>query len=469
MPRAPADRSVSPASSRCRTPARSASADPATRTVAAARAVARVARPVVDREPHARRHERLPDPPGRDRVVRPHAGRSAATRTTSWSSLRRCPARTRRTTLACRSRCMRHPVRTLLPTRQVARRRPHGPAHHRCDRVLFGAAAPLGLLAPALRAAGARRLVGITHGHECWWAQRPRDPAGAAPHRRRHGRAHLPRRLHAIGHRARAVRGRSGSHGASHARRRPERVPPWVRRGARSGSGTASTADAPVVVCVARLTAAQGPGHAGPRRSRTCWPPSPIGPAAGRRRWQGRASAGPPRRPIWASRPQVVLTGPVPWSATPALLRRRERVRDAMSHPARRARAGGARDRVPRGSVDRAARAGRALGRRAGRGHATGRPGTSSTRTTRQRWPGRWSICSATLSAGARWAPPAGPGSRSPGPGTRSAASRRAAGLTCPAARDPSGFRGSLRSHLNQRRSCEVSCRGRRPRPRSPS
>jgi phosphatidylinositol alpha-1,6-mannosyltransferase len=42
-----------------------------------------------------------------------------------------------------------------------------------CDRVVFGAAAPLGLLSPALRRAGARRLVALTHGHEVWWARLP--------------------------------------------------------------------------------------------------------------------------------------------------------------------------------------------------------------------------------------------------------------------------------------------------------
>jgi phosphatidylinositol alpha-1,6-mannosyltransferase len=38
---------------------------------------------------------------------------------------------------------------------------------------LFGAAAPLGLLAPALRRAGARRIVALTHGHEAGWAALP--------------------------------------------------------------------------------------------------------------------------------------------------------------------------------------------------------------------------------------------------------------------------------------------------------
>jgi phosphatidylinositol alpha-1,6-mannosyltransferase len=39
--------------------------------------------------------------------------------------------------------------------------------------VWFGAAAPLGLLAPALRSAGAQRIVATTHGHEAGWAVLP--------------------------------------------------------------------------------------------------------------------------------------------------------------------------------------------------------------------------------------------------------------------------------------------------------
>jgi phosphatidylinositol alpha-1,6-mannosyltransferase len=42
-----------------------------------------------------------------------------------------------------------------------------------CDRVVYGASAPLGLLAPALRRAGAVRQVALTHGHEVWWARVP--------------------------------------------------------------------------------------------------------------------------------------------------------------------------------------------------------------------------------------------------------------------------------------------------------
>jgi phosphatidylinositol alpha-1,6-mannosyltransferase len=43
-----------------------------------------------------------------------------------------------------------------------------------CDRVWFGAAAPLALMAPTLRRkAGVERLVATTHGHEAGWAQLP--------------------------------------------------------------------------------------------------------------------------------------------------------------------------------------------------------------------------------------------------------------------------------------------------------
>ena len=43
-----------------------------------------------------------------------------------------------------------------------------------CDRVWFGAAAPLALMAPTLRRkAGVERLVATTHGHEAGWSQLP--------------------------------------------------------------------------------------------------------------------------------------------------------------------------------------------------------------------------------------------------------------------------------------------------------
>src|SRR5450631_1197643 len=68
---------------------------------------------------------------------------------------------------------LRHPTSLMLPVPSVRRRAVRALTEHGCDTVLFGAAAPLGLLAPALRAAGARRLVALTHGHEAGWAALP--------------------------------------------------------------------------------------------------------------------------------------------------------------------------------------------------------------------------------------------------------------------------------------------------------
>jgi phosphatidylinositol alpha-1,6-mannosyltransferase len=68
---------------------------------------------------------------------------------------------------------VRHPTSLMLPVPSVARRAERLVAAGGCDTVLFGAAAPLGLLAPGLRKAGARRLVALTHGHEAGWAALP--------------------------------------------------------------------------------------------------------------------------------------------------------------------------------------------------------------------------------------------------------------------------------------------------------
>jgi phosphatidylinositol alpha-1,6-mannosyltransferase len=61
----------------------------------------------------------------------------------------------------------------LLPTPRVAARATALLREFGSTRVIFGAAAPLGLLAPSLRRAGAQQILGLTHGHETWWAQVP--------------------------------------------------------------------------------------------------------------------------------------------------------------------------------------------------------------------------------------------------------------------------------------------------------
>jgi phosphatidyl-myo-inositol dimannoside synthase len=61
----------------------------------------------------------------------------------------------------------------LLPTPRVARRAAGLLRAVGATRVIFGAAAPLGLLAPTLRCAGARQILGLTHGHETWWSRLP--------------------------------------------------------------------------------------------------------------------------------------------------------------------------------------------------------------------------------------------------------------------------------------------------------
>jgi phosphatidylinositol alpha-1,6-mannosyltransferase len=68
---------------------------------------------------------------------------------------------------------VRHPTSLMLPTPDVAKRAREIIAAESCSSVWFGAAAPLALLAPALRDAGAHRVVASTHGHEVGWSMLP--------------------------------------------------------------------------------------------------------------------------------------------------------------------------------------------------------------------------------------------------------------------------------------------------------
>jgi phosphatidylinositol alpha-1,6-mannosyltransferase len=68
---------------------------------------------------------------------------------------------------------VRDPSRLMVPTPPIVRRAAEIARAEGCDRVWFGAAAPLALMAPRLRAAGVGRTVATTHGHEIWWSTVP--------------------------------------------------------------------------------------------------------------------------------------------------------------------------------------------------------------------------------------------------------------------------------------------------------
>ncbi|MGY4708980.1 glycosyltransferase family 4 protein [Mycolicibacterium sp. CBM1] len=70
-------------------------------------------------------------------------------------------------------RIVRHPGTLMLPEPGVDRRMRALIGEHDIETVWFGAAAPLALLATRARAAGARRVVACTHGHEVGWSMLP--------------------------------------------------------------------------------------------------------------------------------------------------------------------------------------------------------------------------------------------------------------------------------------------------------
>ena len=70
-------------------------------------------------------------------------------------------------------RVYRWPRRVMLPTPATTRRMQQIIRAENIDVVWFGAAAPLALMARAARAAGARRVVASTHGHEVGWSMLP--------------------------------------------------------------------------------------------------------------------------------------------------------------------------------------------------------------------------------------------------------------------------------------------------------
>jgi phosphatidylinositol alpha-1,6-mannosyltransferase len=150
---------------------------------------------------------------------------------------------------------VRHPTSLMLPLPSVAKRAAGILRSSGCDTVLFGAAAPLGLLAPSLRRAGARRVVAITHGHEAGWAVLP----GARSLLRRIGDS-----VDVMTYLGEYTRARLARALSPQAAGRLARLAPGVDTGAfHPGAGGAAVRerlglDGPVVVCVSRLVARKG-------------------------------------------------------------------------------------------------------------------------------------------------------------------------------------------------------------------
>jgi phosphatidyl-myo-inositol dimannoside synthase len=150
---------------------------------------------------------------------------------------------------------VRHPGTLMLPTPAVAKRAKEILRAEGCDTVWFGAAAPLALLAPWLRDAGARRIVASTHGHEVGWSMLP----GARQALRRIGST-----CDVITYVSRYTRGRFAAafgrmaalehlpSGVDTAQFRPD---PLARKELRDRYGLG---DRPVVVCVSRLWPRKG-------------------------------------------------------------------------------------------------------------------------------------------------------------------------------------------------------------------
>ena len=212
---------------------------------------------------------------------------------------------------------VRDPSRTQLPTPAVGERVASTLQQHRCDRVVFGASAPLGLLAPRLRRAGARRIVALTHGHEVWWATLP-------------GTRRLLRRIgegvDVMTYVSEYCHSRIAPALSPEAALRMQRLSPVVdRQRFRPGCGGEEVrrrlgiaAEALVVVCVARMVRRKGQDTLV-----RCWPevleqfPEAVlllvGDGPDRRRLERMVA----RRKVGDS---VVFTGSVPWEQVPAHL-----------------------------------------------------------------------------------------------------------------------------------------------------
>ncbi|SDN70101.1 glycosyltransferase family 4 protein [Actinacidiphila guanduensis] len=202
----------------------------------------------------------------------------------------------------------------MVPTPRVRRRAAELLRAHGCTSVWFGAAAPLGLMGPDLRRAGALRLVGTTHGHEAAWAQLP----GSRILLRRIGEG-----TDTLTYLGEYTRSRIAAALTPQAAGRMVHLPPGVdEKSFHPGSGGAVVrarlgfTDRPVVVCVSRLVKRKGQDTlilALPRVLRE-FPDAVlliVGGGPYRQELQNLAE----RTGVSQA---VHFTGPVPWSELPA-------------------------------------------------------------------------------------------------------------------------------------------------------
>ena len=209
---------------------------------------------------------------------------------------------------------VRDPSPIMLPTPRIARRSAEIARSRGCDRVWFGAAAPLGLMAPTLRRAGVVRTVATTHGHEIWWSSVP----GARSLLRRIGE-----RNDVLTYLGEYCRSRIERPLTPAARARMVQLTPGVDDAVfRPGAGGAEVraelglGDRPVVVCVSRMVARKGQDvlvEALPLVRRRV-PDAAlllVGDGPHRRAVERRVAA-------LGLQDDVLLTGRVPWQRTPA-------------------------------------------------------------------------------------------------------------------------------------------------------
>jgi phosphatidylinositol alpha-1,6-mannosyltransferase len=150
---------------------------------------------------------------------------------------------------------VRHPTTLMLPGPGVDDRMRRLIGDNDIETVWFGAAAPLALLAPRARSAGARRVIASTHGHEVGWSMLPVA---------RHALRRIGDGSDVVTYVSRYTRGRFASAFGPHAAL--EYVPPGVDTDRFAPDPAARTemrsryglGDRPVVVCLSRLVPRKG-------------------------------------------------------------------------------------------------------------------------------------------------------------------------------------------------------------------